>query len=95
MFFGLFLLLSQVKHASAIVTSDTAGSHVVAPGETAFGIDTSGVARLDTATNGQAVFVPEQRTLTLAVCGLLAAIIALYTSGVRSVNNARPHASPE
>jgi hypothetical protein len=61
---GVFLLVSQPKHATAIVTSDTAGSHVVAPGGSAFGLDTSGVARL--ASNATGALITDFHILTAA-----------------------------
>src|SRR5262245_52646555 len=38
------LLAVVVKPAAAIVTSDTPGSHLISPGQTAFGLNLDGVA---------------------------------------------------
>ena len=45
--YGALVLLAMVAtSASGVVTSDTAGSHVTAPGETTFGVNIDGVALL-------------------------------------------------
>ncbi|MEX2139874.1 MAG: trypsin-like serine protease [Pirellulales bacterium] len=46
-YFASAFLVLGAHHAPAIVTSDTPGSHVVAPGETAFGLNLDGVARVE------------------------------------------------
>ena len=42
----IVLLGIMTSLASGVVTSDTAGSHVTAPGETTFGVNIDGVALL-------------------------------------------------
>jgi hypothetical protein len=52
----LLLLACLSSYAHAIVTSDIAGSHVVEPGAMAFGIDTTGVARIDIGIGGATLY---------------------------------------
>jgi hypothetical protein len=71
MVFAAVLLLVQ-QHSVAIVTSDIAGSHVVEPGAMAFGIDTTGVARINigiggaTLYSGTAALITDRHVLTAA-----------------------------
>ncbi|MEX2140759.1 MAG: trypsin-like serine protease [Pirellulales bacterium] len=49
----IVLLIACVSSsASAVVTSDTAGSHIVAPGQITFGLNVDGVARIETLWSG-------------------------------------------